>query len=130
MQATDFEYRRQKLLHQFIGLAAFLTYLIDRDDVEEGLVRGGGGDGDAHVLELGTGASLFFGAGITLHNIAEFLDAGIFLAEFEKSHALFVARRGEFEALRIVVEDLVVLLNGLFVLMLGVSDFAEIELRV
>ena len=33
MQATDFEYRRQKLLHQFIVLAAFLTYLIDRDDI-------------------------------------------------------------------------------------------------
>jgi hypothetical protein len=33
MKATDFEYRHQKLVHQFIVAAAFLTYLIDRDDV-------------------------------------------------------------------------------------------------
>ena len=91
---------------------------------------GGGGDRDAHVFELGAGAALFFGAGIALNNIAEFLDAGIFLTEFEEGHALFVAGGGEFEALGVVVEDLVVLLNGLFVLMLRVGDFAEIKLRV
>ena len=33
MQATEFEYCRQKLLHQFLVVAAFLTYLIDRDDI-------------------------------------------------------------------------------------------------
>ena len=58
------------------------------------LVRSGGGDGDTHILELGAGSALFFGTGITLDNIAEFLDAGIFLAEFEKSHAFLVASGG------------------------------------
>jgi hypothetical protein len=33
MKATDFEYRHQKLVRPFIVAAAFLTYLIDRDDV-------------------------------------------------------------------------------------------------
>ena len=55
------------------------------------LVGSGGSDGDAHILELGAGTALFFGTGITLDNVAEFLDAGIFLAEFEKSHAFLVA---------------------------------------
>jgi len=58
------------------------------------LVRSGGGDGDTHILELGAGSALLFGTGITLDNIAEFLDAGIFLAEFEKSHAFLVASGG------------------------------------
>ena len=33
MKATEFEYRHQTLVHQCIVGAAFLTYLIDRDDV-------------------------------------------------------------------------------------------------
>jgi len=33
MKATDFEYRHQTLVHQLIVGAAFLTYLLDRDDV-------------------------------------------------------------------------------------------------
>jgi hypothetical protein len=33
MKATDFEYRRQTLLHQFIVAAAFLTYFVDREDI-------------------------------------------------------------------------------------------------
>lgn len=33
MKATDFEYRHQTLVHQLIVAAAFLTYLIQRDDV-------------------------------------------------------------------------------------------------
>ena len=33
MRATDFEYRHQRLVHQFIVGASVLTYLIDRDDV-------------------------------------------------------------------------------------------------
>jgi hypothetical protein len=33
MKATDFEYRRPTLVHQFIVAAAFLTYLVDREDV-------------------------------------------------------------------------------------------------
>lgn len=33
MTATDFEYRHQTLVHQLIVGAAFLTYLIDREDV-------------------------------------------------------------------------------------------------
>jgi hypothetical protein len=33
MKATDFEYRHQTLTHQLIVVAAFLTYLIQNDDV-------------------------------------------------------------------------------------------------
>src|SRR5215469_2722549 len=33
MQATDFEFRHQRLIHQFIVAAAFLTYLFQRDDI-------------------------------------------------------------------------------------------------
>ena len=33
MKATDFEYHRQTLVHQFIVAAAFLTYLVDREDI-------------------------------------------------------------------------------------------------
>ena len=33
MKATDFECRHQTLVHQLIVGAAFLTYLIDREDV-------------------------------------------------------------------------------------------------
>ena len=33
MQATEFEYRHQALVHQFIVGAAFLTYFVDRDDI-------------------------------------------------------------------------------------------------
>jgi hypothetical protein len=33
MKATEFEYRHQALVHQFIVCAAFLTYFIDRDDI-------------------------------------------------------------------------------------------------
>jgi len=33
VKATDFEYRHQTLTHQLIVVAAFLTYLIDPDDI-------------------------------------------------------------------------------------------------
>jgi hypothetical protein len=33
MKATDFEYRHQTLVHQFIVAAAFLTYFVDREDI-------------------------------------------------------------------------------------------------
>ena len=39
MKASNFEYRHQTLTHQFIVLAAFLTYLIDPDDIVWRLVR-------------------------------------------------------------------------------------------
>lgn len=39
MKATKFEYRHQTLLHQLIVGAAFLTYLIDRDDIIWRFVR-------------------------------------------------------------------------------------------
>ena len=39
MRATDFEYRHQRLVHQFIVGASVLTYLIDRDDVVWRFVR-------------------------------------------------------------------------------------------
>jgi len=47
---------------------------------EGGLVGGGGGYGDAHVFEAGTGAAFFFGAGVASDDFAEFFDAGGFLA--------------------------------------------------
>jgi protein-S-isoprenylcysteine O-methyltransferase Ste14 len=40
MKATDFEYRHQTLIHLLIVGVAFLTYLIDRDDIVWALVRG------------------------------------------------------------------------------------------
>jgi protein-S-isoprenylcysteine O-methyltransferase Ste14 len=66
MKATDFEYRHQTLIHQFLVAAAFLTYLIDRDDVVWRFVK----DSTApRQLEraLFTVATLFiaFGAGIS-----------------------------------------------------------------
>jgi hypothetical protein len=33
MRASEFEYRHQTLIHQIIIAAAFLTYLLDRDDI-------------------------------------------------------------------------------------------------
>jgi protein-S-isoprenylcysteine O-methyltransferase Ste14 len=39
-KATDFEYRYQTLIHLFIVTIAFLTYLIDRDDIVWALVKG------------------------------------------------------------------------------------------
>jgi hypothetical protein len=33
MKATDFEYRHQTLVHQFIVAAAFLTYFVDGEDI-------------------------------------------------------------------------------------------------
>ena len=39
MKATGFEYRHQTLAHQFIVLLAFLTYLIDPDDIVWRFVR-------------------------------------------------------------------------------------------
>jgi hypothetical protein len=33
MKATDFEYRHQTLVHQFIVAAALLTYFVDREDI-------------------------------------------------------------------------------------------------
>ena len=39
MKATGFEYRHQTLTHQLVVLAAFLTYLIDRDDIVWRFVR-------------------------------------------------------------------------------------------
>jgi hypothetical protein len=33
MKATDFEYRHQTLVHQFIVAAAFLAYFVDREDI-------------------------------------------------------------------------------------------------
>src|SRR3974377_1333279 len=39
MMATDFEYRHERLVPQFIVGASVLTYLIDRDDVVWRFVR-------------------------------------------------------------------------------------------
>ena len=45
---TDFEYRHQTLIHQLIVGAAFLTYLIDREDVVWRLAKN---TANPHVLE-------------------------------------------------------------------------------
>ena len=39
MKATDFEYRHQTVTHQLIVLTAFLTYLVDPDDIVWRFVR-------------------------------------------------------------------------------------------
>lgn len=44
MRATDFEVRHQTLLHQFLVLAAFLTYLVDRDNIVWRFIKGEAGD--------------------------------------------------------------------------------------
>jgi hypothetical protein len=44
MRATDFEVRHQTLLHQLLVLAAFLTYLVDRDDIVWRFIKGEAGD--------------------------------------------------------------------------------------
>jgi hypothetical protein len=65
MKATDFEYRHQALIHQFLVAAAFLTYLIDRDDVVWRLVKDSTAPRDLE-RSLFTVATLFvaLGAGI------------------------------------------------------------------
>ena len=93
-------------------------------------MSGGGGDGYAHILELGAGAAFFFGAGVALDDFTEFADAGIFLAEFKEGHAFLEVGGSELEAFRIVVDDLVVFLNGSIIIFLRVGDFAEPELGV
>lgn len=40
MRATDFEYRRQALVHLLIVATSFLTYFLDRNDIVWALVRG------------------------------------------------------------------------------------------
>jgi hypothetical protein len=40
MKATDFEYRHQTLVHQFIVAAAFLTYFVEGEDIVWRFVKG------------------------------------------------------------------------------------------
>ena len=65
MKATDFEYRHRMLLHLAVVSIAFLTYLVDRDDILWALVRG---HHDARLLErVGfTVATLLIGVGTAL----------------------------------------------------------------
>jgi hypothetical protein len=62
MKATEFEYRHQALVHQFIVCSAFLTYFIDRDDIIWRFVRDSAAP---HRLErsLFILATLFIAAG-------------------------------------------------------------------
>ena len=48
LKATDFEYRHQALVHQLIVGAAFVTYLVDRDDIVWRLVKS---TTTPHILE-------------------------------------------------------------------------------
>jgi hypothetical protein len=48
LKATDFEYRHQTLVHQLIVGAAFVTYLVDREDIVWRLVKN---TATPHVLE-------------------------------------------------------------------------------
>jgi len=69
MQATDFEYRHQRLIHQFIVAAAFLTYVFQRDDIVWQFVK----DATApHELEraLFLIATLWIAAGATITTFA------------------------------------------------------------
>ena len=90
----------------------------------------GGGDGYAHILELGAGAAFFFGARVAADDFAKFFDAGRLLAEFEEGHAFLEMSGSEFEAFRVVVDDLVVFIHGAIIIFLSVGDFAEPELGV
>jgi hypothetical protein len=49
MKATGFEVRHQQLLHRLLVLAAFLTYLIDRDDIVWRFIRST--PGEVRMLE-------------------------------------------------------------------------------
>lgn len=66
MKATDFECRHQTLIHQFLVAAAFLTYLLDRDDVVWRFVKASTASRELERC-LFTVATLFiaFGAGIS-----------------------------------------------------------------
>jgi hypothetical protein len=94
------------------------------------LASGGGGDGDAELLKLGARSALFLCAGVTLHHFAEFLDAGVFLAEFQQRHPFLIAGRSELEALGVVGKKLIVFDQRLLILVLRIGDFAEIKLGV
>jgi len=52
------------------------------------------------------------------------------LAEFDEGHAFAEAGGSKLKALGIIVEDFVEFIHGLIVILLGVGDFAQIELRV
>ena len=94
------------------------------------LAGGGGADGDAEFFEFGAGEAIFVAAGEAFNDFAEFADAGVFLAKFEKGHAFAEARGTELETLGIVAKDFVVGGDGVNVLLLLVKDFAEVELGV
>jgi hypothetical protein len=65
MIATDFEYRHRAWLHLAVVSLAFLTYVVDRDDVVWALVKG---HGEARLLERAafTLATLLIGAATAL----------------------------------------------------------------
>jgi hypothetical protein len=65
MKATEFEYRHQALVHRLIVGAAFLTYLVDREDVVWRFVKD---SATPHELERRAFilASLFIAAGAIL----------------------------------------------------------------
>jgi len=90
----------------------------------------GGGEGDAEFFELGAGEAIFVTAGEALDDVAEFADAGGFLAKFDEGHAFAEAGGTELETLGIVGEDFVVGSDGIDVLLLLVKDLAEVELSV
>jgi hypothetical protein len=62
MRATDFEYRHQTLVHLIIVSVAFLTYLVQRDDVVWALVRA---QSHPRLLER-----LFFGVATVLIGVS------------------------------------------------------------
>jgi protein-S-isoprenylcysteine O-methyltransferase Ste14 len=65
IMAADFEYRHQTLIHQFLVAAAFLTYLIDRDDVVWRFVKESTASRELERF-LFTIATLFIAAGAGL----------------------------------------------------------------
>lgn len=89
-----------------------------------------GRDSHPKLLQLRAGPTVFFRTRVTLDDFAEIANARWLLAQFEERHAFFEAGWGEFEALGVVGEDLVIFRDRLTILLLRVRDFTEIELGI
>jgi hypothetical protein len=61
MKATDFEFRHQILLHQFVVLVAFLIYLVDRDDIVWRFIKNGSSDVRSIERAIFAVATILFG---------------------------------------------------------------------
>ena len=94
------------------------------------LTPGGGGDRDAEFFEFAAGQPLLFSAGETPDDLAQLTNASGFLAEGDERHALPEMRGSQFEALGIVGQHAVELVDSLLIVLLKIGDFAEIKLGI